>query len=266
MRKIIVLFALLVLGLLLTSITYSYWEETKAGDASSIVSENTIKIGYYEVKASHPIGAEDYNPSTQYLRNAIVFHNDEYYVRFLDNSWQKVTPDDPNVGPWNNPFHIYTNRYIYGMRYFDNDLVIMNDVIYFAENGGASNITPEQSDGYNGWKKKGTTAELSWKNNTVYKQGSVVYYNDNIYVANKDMSAQGSVEPGTGYGWNLKNRLHADAYSIYTKHPNMPIIVAANDEQGIDRLYLLKGETNVVNGVIYAPGTNNQVWSAYPFK
>lgn len=265
MKKILMLGTLLLMLGLLVSTTYSYWQNISIKNNIDTASDISLKIGTFSLPSIHPIGATEFQENTRYVESNVVYYKDMYLLRYR-TGWHDKLPDSPDIlEGYSGHYRFYSNHHFIQARYFINDLVIMNDIVYRADNGGASNMTPEQSDGWNGWKKIGTISDLKWQKTRVYTKGSITYHEQKLYVANETIQSNQNPEPGVDFGWNLQNTLQYDPFTIYKKSDESPTIVASYDSNGENRLYRLKASSNYKNGIYTQPGQDSTVWDPYPF-
>ncbi|WP_159740122.1 hypothetical protein [Erysipelothrix aquatica] len=266
MKKILMLGTLLLMLGLLVSTTYSYWQDISIKNNIDTASDISLKIGTFTLPSIHPIGATDFQENTHYIQNNVVYYKDMYLLRYR-TGWHDKLPDSPDISEgYSGHYRFYSNQHFIQARYFIGDLVIMNEIVYRADNGGASNMTPEQSDGWNGWKKMGHISDLKWQKTRTYAKGSVTYHDQKLYVANETIQPNQHPEPGIDFGWNLQNTLQYDPFTIYKKSDEAPTIVAAYDSNSEHRLYLLKSASNYKNGIYTRPGQDAAVWLPYPFN
>lgn len=262
MKKLIV-FILALMALLTSSLSLAYWKGEINISPVSVVKEVNLEIGEWDFMGHIPgenilpIGVISGRPLKENQGNRVgnVYFFDDVFYLFNNDMNGQIHLDKPN----SNPLKPYSIDYVPGTKYKVGDIVVKDDVVYKALKDNASNHDPVEDK----WMMLGSINDLQWDESS-YEAGTVVFFNGSIYIANRDVTEVN--QPGSSFGWDIQNELGFDYFSAYQSngwYGYNQVVVSYQAENDDLRLYKLIAPSNIVDGNVIVPGSNNEVWMPY---
>lgn len=258
-RKSVVLVILLLLATLTTSITYSYWGPNSVLKPQLQNNNGSLTIGSFPYKNNETV--IDFDINKKYEAGTIVRYNNQYYIVTEAVVGKLPIPNDNVLTPFQ---PLYDDLGMNFSRTNANGYHFMNGILYRYKKQANGQVSIQQED----------LRFFSFKRNYKYyknvDEGSlnmssasdyIVYYNGALYITNSMYDDRIRPIPGLEPGWTILNSPFFDSYSLYRINETNPYVsVLIKNTSGNYEMYRLVSSSNLLNGSLVKPGTNDKVW------
>lgn len=258
-KKRFVVISLLLLTLLTTNISYSYWRQTHVNKPNSFSSnKGSLVIGTF----THlDFGSSLlFDSKKTYEPGMIVEYDGRYFIVTERTSGKLPIPNDNKLTPFQ---PLYDSLGANHARTNANGYHINDGILYRYKknaNGQTTVQTANLTTVYCNQNINYLTGLNEEEVDITQAKNYISYCNGGLFITNSMYDPAIKPTPGS-IGWTVLNSPYYFSKSLYKKGETNPYIsVLHKNAQGIYETYQLIPSSNLVDGKLIAPGTDDSVW------